>query len=345
MERFVRRNVNNCYNLKMGDLNKITIKMMSRGKGILALDESNSTAGKRLDSIGMENTEENRRQYRDLFIGTDKIGHYLSGVILYEETLCQKTNSGEKFIDALNDEDVLIGIKVDQGAKDHPDFPDEKITEGLDGLADRLKGYYEQGARFTKWRAVVQIDEGNNFPSKGAVTENAIRLAKYAKTVQEAGMVPIIEPEVLLEGIHSIEKAEEVLIQTLKTVFEQIKEEGVELGGLVLKTSMAVPGNTSGQEMDSKDVAKRTVRALQQSVFLSGGQTSEEARNNLNEIAKLEPLPWELAFSYARAIQGPALKVWQGKDENLEAARETFIDWLVLDTKADKGELDEELEY
>lgn len=333
--------------------NQIAKKMLTRGKGILALDESNSTAGKRLSTINLENTEENRRKYRDLFIGTKDIGHYLNGVILYEETLSQKTTKKEKFIDVLNREDVLIGIKVDQGAKDHEDFPYEKITTGLDGLNERLKKYYKIGARFTKWRAVIQIDEEKHLPTRGSITENAIRLAKYSKIVQQNNMVPVIEPEVLLEGSHSIDTAEKILKQTLEIVFEQIREEDIDLSSLVLKTSMVVPGNKSGEEMNHSDVAKRTVKALKEVVpnelggiiFLSGGQTPEEARNNLNEIAKLEPLPWELAFSYARAIQGPALEAWQGKDENLEKAREAFIDWLVLDTRADRGGLDEELEY
>jgi fructose-bisphosphate aldolase class I len=328
-------------------------KMMTRGKGILALDESNSTAGKRLQDIGVENTAENRRSYRNLFLSTENIEHYLSGVILFEETLNQKTNPGVLFSDHLNSLGILPGIKVDGGAKDHSDFPNEKITEGLDGLSERLKKYYEQGARFTKWRAVIQIDKEKGLPSKGSVVENAIRLAKYAKIVQEAGMVPVIEPEVILEGSHSISDAENVTQGTLSIVFEQIKEEGVDLKGLILKTSMVVPGSKSGEKMNPQDVAKRTVRVLQNSVpkdlagviFLSGGQTPEQARDNLNAIAKLEPLPWEIAFSYARAIQGPALRIWQGKKENVEKARDQFVNWLVFDTRADRGELDEEMEY
>lgn len=337
----------------MENLDKIVSKIMSRSKGILAADESNGTADKRLISIGSKTGENMRRKYRDLFLFTPKVEHYISGVILYDETLRQRALNGEYFVDHLNDLGIVPGIKVDTGAKDHEDFPGEKITDGLKGLDQRLKEYYKIGARFTKWRAVIKIDETEGLPSKGAILENAIRICKYAKLVQENKMVPIIEPEVLLEGEHSIDKAEQVISSVLKIVFEQLLDEEVYLPGLVLKTSMVVPGNYSGEKMDSKEVAKRTVRVLKETVpesvggvvFLSGGQSPEEARDNLNEIAKLEPLPWEIAFSYARAIQGPALEIWRGKDENVEKAREEFKKWLVFDTKADRGELDEELEY
>ena len=335
------------------NLQQIVSKLMTRGKGILAADESNGTADKRLESLKIKSGEKMRQKYRDLFLSTPNFEHYISGVILYDETLKQRATNGNFFPDHLSNLGIVPGIKVDTGAKDHPDFPDEKITEGLEGLEDRLKEYYKMGARFTKWRAVIQIDEGNNLPTKGAVLENAIRLAKYAKIVQENGMVPIIEPEVILDGPHSIEKAQEVTEMTLKIVFEHIVEHEVDLKGLILKTSMVVPGSESGQDMNPEDVARRTVKVLQNSVpnnlggvvFLSGGQTPEQARDNLNAIAKLEPLPWEIAFSYARAIQGPALKIWKGKKENVEAAREEFVKWLIFDTKADRGELDEELEY
>ena len=334
-------------------IHDIAKRIMKRGKGILAADESNNTAGKRLESVGAQNSEEMRRQYRDLFLSTENIEHYISGVILFDETLRQKTNSGKLFGTHLDDLGILPGIKVDGGAKDNPDFPGEKITEGLSTLGDNLDEYYEIGARFTKWRAVIQIDESNDLPSKGAILENAIRLAKYAKKVQTSGMVPIIEPEVILNGPHSIEKAEEVTEKTLKIVFEQILEERVDLKGLILKTSMVVPGSDSGEEMVPSEVAQRTVRVLQKTapkdlagiVFLSGGQTPEQARDNLNAIARLEPLPWEIAFSYARAIQGPALKIWKGKKENVEKAREEFLKWLIFDVQADRGELDEDLEY
>lgn len=335
------------------NLQQIVFKLMTRGKGILAADESNGTADKRLEAIGAKTGEKMRQKYRDLFLSTSNIGHYISGVILYDETLRQRNLAGEYFVDHLEDEGIIPGIKVDTGAKDHNDFPGEKITDGLKDLDQRLKEYYQIGARFTKWRAAIRIDESNDFPTKGAVLENAIRFAKYVVMVQKNNMVPIVEPEVLLEGDHSIEKAEEIISKTLKIVFEQIKEAGADLSGLILKTSMAVPGNHSGEEMNSKDVAKRTVKVLTESVpkevggivFLSGGQTPEEARDNLNEIANLEPLPWEIAFSYARAIQGPALEIWKGKDENVEKAREEFLKWLVFDTKADRGELDDDLEY
>jgi len=337
----------------MSILYSIVNKLMFRGRGILAADESNSTADKRLASIGVTGSAEMRRKYRDLFLSTPEIEHYISGVIFYEETLRQKANNGKTFPDFLNELGIIVGIKVDAGAKDTENFPGEKITEGLNGLENRLREYYKIGARFTKWRAVIKIDEEQSLPTRGAILENAIRLAKYAKKVQEAGMVPIIEPEVLLDGIHSMNTAESVTKETLRIVFERVVEEGVDLRALILKTSMVVPGNESGEEMIPEKVAEATVRVLQETVpkevggvvFLSGGQTPEQARDNLNAITKYEPLPWEIAFSYARAIQGPPLKIWQGKEENVEKAREEFIKWLIFDTKADRGELDEELEY
>lgn len=337
----------------MNSLKNIAEKIMTRGKGILAADESNDTADKRLESVGAKKGAEMRKKYRDLFLSTPNIEHYISSVILYEETLNQKNANGTLFPEHLIKLGIIPGIKVDTGAKDNPDFPDEKITEGLNGLEDRLKNYYKSGARFTKWRAVIKIDREKNLPSKGSIVENSIRLAKYAKIAQKNGFVPIIEPEVLLNGSHNTETCERVLEETLQTVFEQINEEKVDLSSLILKTSMVVPGDGSGEGMNSQKVAESTVRVLTKKVpkelggvvFLSGGQTSEQARDNLNAIAKLEPLPWEIAFSYARAIQGPALEIWKGKDENIEEARKEFLKWLVFDVKADKGELDEELEY
>jgi fructose-bisphosphate aldolase class I len=337
----------------MENIHQIAQKMMTRGKGILAADESNPTADKRLDSVGVKGSPEMRRKYRDLFLSTPNLEHYISGVILYDETMRQNTVSGKNFVQHLEEIGVVPGIKVDTGAKDSIEFEGEKVTDGLVDLDKRLEKYYKMGARFAKWRAVIQIDEGNNLPTRGAITENAIRLARYAKLVQKEGMVPIIEPEVLLQGPHSIQTAERVTKETLQIVFERIIEEGVDLKGLILKTSMVVPGNESGEEMIPEIVAEKTVKVLRESVpedlggivFLSGGQSPEEARDNLNSIAKLEPLPWEIAFSYARAIQGPALKIWQGKDENVGEARNEFLKWLVFDTKADRGELDEELEF
>lgn len=328
-------------------------RLMTPGKGILAADESNDTADKRLKSVGVTGSFEMRRKYRDLFLSTQGLENYISGVIFYEETLYQNASSGKPFAEHVSDLGIVPGIKVDTGAKNTPSFPGEKITAGLEDLEERLSIYKNLGAKFTKWRAVIAIDEKKGLPSSEAILQNSIKLAKYAKTVQSYGLVPIIEPEVLLEGTHSIEKAEEITSKTLKTVFRELTEEGVDLRGVILKTSMVVPGNKSGEEMNSKKVADYTVRMLKESVpkevggivFLSGGQTPEDARDNLNAIANLEPLPWEIAFSYARAIQGPALQIWRGEDKNLKDAREEFIKWLEFDTKADKGSLDEEVEF
>lgn len=322
-------------------------KLMAKGKGILAADESNSTADRRLKNVGIDGGEEMRRKYRDLFLSTYGIQNFISGVIFYDETVRQNSDSGKNFVEFVSDLGIIPGIKVDTGLVDSPNFPDEKITSGLETLEKRLPEYKNMGLKFTKWRAVFEIDEKRNIPSEDAILENAIRLAKYAKIAQEYGIIPIIEPEVLLEGKHSIKKAEEVTGKVLEIVFREIREEGVDISSLILKTSMVVPGNKSGEEMDFKKVAEATVRILINCVphgiggvvFLSGGQSPEEARNNLNEIAKLEPLPFEIAFSYARAIQGPALKIWKGKDENVEEAREEFLKWLRFDTQADLGNL------
>lgn len=331
----------------MEKINEIAKKLLTPDKGILAADESNGTADKRLASFDIEGGEENRRKYRELFLNTEGIEKYISGVILYDETMRQVGADDVTFPKHLSGLGIIPGIKVDTGAKDHSDFSREKITEGLEGLEDRLKEYYKMGARFTKWRAVVKIDEENNLPTEASILENAKRLAEYAKIVQENNMVPIIEPEVLLKGGHSIKKSEEVLEKTLQIVFDEIKKEDIDLSGLILKTSMVVPGDESGEAMDDKEVAKRTVRVLKNTVpeniggvvFLSGGQNPQEARDNLNEIAKLEPLPFEIAFSFARAIQGPAMNIWRGKEENISAARKEFIKWLEFHTAADKGAL------
>lgn len=322
-------------------------KLMEKGKGILAVDESNSTADKRLESVGASTGEEMRRRYRELFLSTDGIQNFVSGVIFYDETIRQNTNNGKSFPKHLEDVGVIPGIKIDEGAKDSPNFPNEKITVGIENLADRLPEYREMGAKFTKWRAVIEISEDKGLPTSDAILENSIRMAKYAKIVQAHGMVPILEPEVLLDGNHTMSRSEEVLTKVLETLFQEIREEGVEIAGIILKTSMVVPGNKSGEEMNHSRVAEATVRVLKNCVpygiggvvFLSGGQSPEDARDNLNEIAKLEPLPFEIAFSYARAIQGPALKIWQGKEENVDKAREEFLKWLRYERQADLGGL------
>ena len=331
-------------------LEKTARQMVQKGKGILAADETNRTAKKRLASIGMESTENTRRQYRDLFLNTPGIEKYLSGVILYDETLWQNDTNGKPFVDILEEKGITPGIKVDGGAKDFPGFPDEKITEGLDGLFERADAYYKHGARFTKWRAVIRIT--NKLPTETCIEANAHALARYVRVVQEANLVPIVEPEVLLEGNHTIETSARVISKTLKTVFATIEKYKGFLGGTILKTSMALPGSESGAKASPREVANYTVRCLKRSVpkeipgvvFLSGGQTPEEATANLDAIAALEPLPWEIAFSYARALQGPPMEAWQGKPENIDMARKIFLKRLDLNIKADKGEYEEGME-
>lgn len=317
-------------------------KIFSDYKGILAADESTSTAGKRLSSINVESTPETRQKYREVFLTTPGIEKYLGGVIFYDETFRQKIE-GKTFSEYVGEKGIVPGIKVDAGAKDSDKFPGEKVTEGLDGLSVRLADYYSLGARFAKWRAVITI--GENLPTEGCLRKNAEIIAQYSKDCLDAGIVPIIEPEVLLEGTHTIEKSEEVITKTLEITFEAIKNIGLPLDEIILKTSMVVPGNKSGELMNPKEIAERTARCLKTSVpenlggvvFLSGGQTSIQATENLNSIVKLGPYPWPLSFSYARALQGDALQIWQGKDENIPAAQEVFLKRLKLTYAANRG--------
>lgn len=329
--------------INISALQETAKKMMQKGKGILAADESNKTAGKRLDSINVENNEENRRLYRELFLGAEGIEQYLSGVILYDETLRQKNNAGTLYAEHLEKLGIVPGIKVDMGAKDFPGFPGEKVTAGLDGLRERLEGYYKLGARFAKWRAVITIGDGT--PTPECIHTNATILARYARLCQEEGIVPMVEPEVLFEGNHSIEKAEEITRNTVSEVFYQCKRYRVDLRGIILKTSMVLAGNKYEVQSTAEEIGKATVRMLKDAVpeevpgvvFLSGGQEPVPATEHLDAIADYEPLPWELAFSYARAIQGPALEIWKGKEENVKEAREVFFKRLKMNVAADMG--------
>lgn len=330
-------------------LQKTVKGMLAQKKGILAADESNGTADKRLASVEIEGGEENRRRYRDLFLATPKMEEYVNGVILYDETLRQNTLDGTPFTELLQKKNVLIGIKVDEGRDDYGG-EGESITKGLEGLPERVKEYFSMGARFAKWRAATVI--GEETPTREVTEINSERMAKYSKICQEAGLVPIVEPEVLLNGEHTIEKCEEVTEEVLRTLFSFLEKENVFLPGLVLKTSMVLPGDKSGQEVDSEIIAQKTIDVLKMTVpedvggvvFLSGGQEPQEATKHLNDIAELEPLPWEITFSYARAIQGPALEIWKGKEENVEEARKEFIHRLKLNSLADQGKYKENLE-
>ena len=329
----------------MSLLHETVRKMMAPGKGILAADESNRTAGKRLSPLGLENIEENRRKYRELFIDTENIESFLNGIILYDETLRQSNYKGKPFVDILKEKTIAIGIKVDEGARDLPGFPGEKITYGLDNLETRLEEYFTMGARFAKWRAVITI--GENIPTDTCIKANAHTLARYANLCQNANIVPIVEPEVLLTGDHSLERAQAVTEKTLTSLFEHLSLFNVDLQGTILKTSMVLSGSQQPQD-EPQTVAEKTVETLIKCVpkelggvvFLSGGQESMEAAKNLNAIAQREPLPWEIAFSYARAIQGPALETWDGKEENFEEARNTYLKQLEIMTQADQGTLE-----
>ncbi len=305
------------------------------GKGILAADESVHTATARLAAYGIPASAEMRRQYRDLFIGAEGIEEYLSGVILFSETLLEKGGDGKTFPESLAARAIAPGVKADLGTEPFPSSPDELITQGLLDLAERLEAYKAQGAVFAKWRAVIRID-GDKLPSAVAIHENAKRLASYAKAVQTAGLVPVLEPEVLLEGAHSRLRARAVIKETLETLFSVLGEHSVDRASLVLKTSMAISGSGSGKKDSPEEVAEDTLAALMESVppqvagivFLSGGQTPDQATENLAAIAgraRSAGAPWPLTFSYARALQEEALAVWQGKEENIPAARAAFL--------------------
>jgi fructose-bisphosphate aldolase class I len=304
--------------------------LVARGKGILAADESFPTIAKRFKKINLESTEETRRSYREMLFTTKGIGEFVSGVILFDETIRQATADGTPFTKVLESEGIIPGIKVDKGAKQLAGYPGEKITEGLDGLRDRLAEYRELGARFTKWRAVITIGEG--IPTRFCIDANAHALARYAALSQEAGLVPIVEPEVLMDGDHTIERCEEVTEATLASVFFQLHAHRVVLEGALLKPNMVLSGKECSTQADVQHVAKATVRCLRRTVpsalpgivFLSGGQSAEVATAHLNAMNSLGEHPWQLSFSYGRALQGPALETWNGKAANVTAAQRVF---------------------
>lgn len=311
----------------MSDLAKIAQMMVASGKGILAADESTGTIGKRFDSIKVENTEENRRAYREMLFTTKGIGDTISGVILYDETLRQKCANGTSFVELLNKNGVLPGIKVDAGAKPLAFCPGETVTEGLDNLPQRCAEYVKLGAKFAKWRAVIDI--GVDLPTNTSIVANAHALARYAAICQQAGLVPIVEPEVLMDGDHSIERCEEVTERTLNAVYEALYVNRVSLEGSVLKPSMVISGKGCKRQANVEEVAERTVRILKRTVpaavagivFLSGGQSDELATAHLDAMNKLGNNPWPLSFSYGRALQQQPLKAWKGSAENVAAAQ------------------------
>jgi fructose-bisphosphate aldolase class I len=305
--------------------------LVAPGKGILAADESTSTIGKRFKSVGQENSEENRRAYRELLFTARGASQYISGVIMYDETLRQKTKDGTPFPAALEKIGTLSGIKVDTGAKELAGFPGEKVTEGLDGLRERLAEYHGLGARFAKWRAVITIGPG--MPTGGCLDANAHALARYAALCQEAGLVPIVEPEVLMDGDHSMERCEEVTEATQKRVFQELYAQRVKLEHMLLKPNMIVAGKDNQRQGNVEQVAEATVRCLRRSVpaavpgiaFLSGGQSPEEATEHLNAMNAISNGPWQLSFSYGRALQDAALKAWRGDPANVAVAQRVFL--------------------
>jgi len=315
-------------------LEDIAIAMVAEGQGILAADESTGTIKKRFDSINVESTEDNRRDYREMLFRADEaMKNHVSGVILFEETLYQKAADGTPLVDLIKAAGSVPGIKVDKGAQALSGSSVEKVTEGLDGLRDRLKDYHSAGARFAKWRAVITITE--NTPSWNCIKANAHALARYAALCQETGIVPIVEPEVLMDGDlskHTIERCHEVTEWALKTQFSELYDAGVKMEGMVLKPNMIVPGQSSGTSATVEEVAERTVRCLKDCVpasvpgiaFLSGGQSDEEATAHLAAMNAAYDMPWKLTFSYGRALQAAALKAWGGKVENVASAQAAF---------------------
>ena len=318
----------------MTDLVEIARSLVAGGKGILAIDESVPTATKRLALYGVAAGEEMRAAFRDLFLGAPGIEEYLSGAILFSETFAQKGSDRKLFPNSLAARGIAPGIKVDEGIEALSNSPHEVITKGLIGLPERLAEYKKKGAVFTKWRAVIHIDGA--LPTSGAIHENAGRLATYAKEAQAAGMVPILEPEILLEGTHSRTRAQEVIEQTLTTLFSMIEQHSIDRASLIVKTSMALSGADSKKKDTPEEVAESTLDALMKSVpkqvagivFLSGGQSPDQATANLAAIVKLareKNAPWPLTFSFARALQDEALEIWRGHEENIDAARAAFL--------------------
>jgi fructose-bisphosphate aldolase class I len=333
------------------DLQATIRDMVRRGKGILAADESTPTITKRFQAAGIECNEETRRAYRQLLLSTAGIGEFIAAVILYEETLGQKADDGTPLPELARRQGIVPGIKVDKGLAALPNAPGDKVTQGLDGLSERLAAYKAQGARFAKWRAVFPIGPAN--PTWLGIAANAEVLARYAAVCQEAGIVPIVEPEVLIDGDHGIAQAEQVTEAVQHEVFHALKRHRVQLEHMILKPSMVVPGKAHAVRASPEEVAERTVRVLRRTVpaavpsinFLSGGQTPQEATANLNAMnAGYSGLPWLLSFSYARALQEPPMAAWKGRAENVVAAQQAFLKRARLNGLAQRGEYRADME-
>jgi fructose-bisphosphate aldolase, class I len=332
------------------ELESIAQAMVAKGKGILAADESSGTIKRRFDSIKIESNEENRQAYRDMLFTTKGVEEAISGVILFDETIRTKAINGTSFPQLLANKGIMPGIKVDKGPIDIPEFPGETVTEGLDGLRARVKEYRELGAKFAKWRAVITI--GDAIPTYTCLQANAYALARYAALCQEGGIVPIVEPEVLLDGSHTIERCHEVTEQALKVTFTALFLQRVHLEGMILKPSMVVSGKDNPRQAGVDEVAERTIQCLKRTVpgavpgiaFLSGGQSAVSATEHLNKMNQIGPHPWQVSFSYARALQDPALKAWKGEAGNVGAAQKIFYHRAKMNSAARTGGYTKQME-
>lgn len=331
-------------------LEEIANYIVSDGKGILAADESSGTIEKRFKSINVESTEDNRRKYREMLLRSPVMAEAIGGVILFDETLRQKSSDGDYLRNVILDHGSLPGIKVDQGVKEFEGGSDEKITTGLDGLHERCQEYEKLGAKFTKWRAVINVSD--EIPSNNCISENMNALAEYALIAQQNNMVPIVEPEVIMDGSHSVERCHEVTNQTLLVLFEMLDKKNVNIKGTLLKPNMVVSGTENNYQAPIEEVAEKTLQCLKSSVpdelpgivFLSGGQSDLDATAHLDAMNKIGGFKWKLSFSYGRALQQAALKTWAGQDDNLEAAQKAFSHRAVMNMKAAQGQWDKSLE-
>jgi len=337
--------------MNLSDLNKVALAMVAPGKGLLAADESSGTIKKRFDAIKVESTEESRRDYREmLFRSSDAMSKCISGVILYDETIRQNAKDGTPLVKLIEQAGAIPGIKVDEGTQDLPNCPGELVTVGLDELAGRLAEYYKLGARFAKWRAVIDI--GKDIPSMTAIHVNAHALARYAALCQAAQIVPIVEPEVLMDGDHDIDRCYEVTTRVLNKTFQELRIQRVALEGMILKPNMVVSGKKNARQAPVEEVAEKTIRLLKSCVpaavpgiaFLSGGQDDEEATAHLDAMNRIGGLPWKLTFSYGRALQSAPQQAWSGKSENVAAGQQAFSHRARMNSLASKGEWSADLE-
>jgi fructose-bisphosphate aldolase, class I len=337
--------------MNLADLNRVAVAMVAPGKGLLAADESTGTIKKRFDAIKVESTEDNRRDYREmLFRSHEAMSKYISGVILYDETIWQNAKDGTPLVKLIEQVGSIPGIKVDEGTQALPNCPGELVTVGLDKLAERLKKYYERGARFAKWRAVIDI--GSGIPSMTTIRVNAHALARYAALCQAAQIVPIVEPEVLMDGDHDIDRCYEVTSRVLNKTFQELRVQRVALEGMILKPNMAVAGKKSAKQAGVQEVAEKTIRLLKACVpaavpgiaFLSGGQSDEEATAHLNAINAIGNLPWKVTFSYGRALQAAPQRAWSGKSENVPAGQRAFSHRALMNALASTGQWTVDLE-